>query len=190
MAAGAGWRCRSHADADVARMPLPAVLVVYPESTALLCFPSALPADAWTATRSCCECQLSACRNGSTGCQCSTAGWGHEQSCDRGSCCVGLPCCSCRGNRPLLANQAALPDQPACTHPAWHFCRDMAAGREQYDRADDPRRLRPGEIDPNPESKPARPDPVGEPALCSAAALPFCVFLMGLHWLCLLVCGV
>ena len=26
--------------------------------------------------------------------------------------------------------------------------------------ADDPRRLRPGEIDPNPESKPARPDPV------------------------------
>lgn len=38
----------------------------------------------------------------------------------------------------------------------------MAAGREQYDRADDPRRLRPGEIDPNPESKPARPDPVGK----------------------------
>ena len=33
---------------------------------------------------------------------------------------------------------------------------------------DDPRKLRPGEIDPNPESKPARPDPVdmdedGEP---------------------------
>merc|ERR1719311_1338690 len=26
--------------------------------------------------------------------------------------------------------------------------------------SDDPRRLRPGEIDPNPESKPARPDPV------------------------------
>ena len=25
---------------------------------------------------------------------------------------------------------------------------------------DDPRRLRPGEIDPNPETKPARPDPV------------------------------
>ena len=25
---------------------------------------------------------------------------------------------------------------------------------------DDPRKLRPGEIDPNPESKPARPDPV------------------------------
>ena len=28
------------------------------------------------------------------------------------------------------------------------------------DEADDPRRLRPGEIDPNPECKPARPDPV------------------------------
>jgi pre-mRNA-splicing factor CDC5/CEF1 len=27
------------------------------------------------------------------------------------------------------------------------------------DRLDDPRRLRPGEIDPIPESKPARPDP-------------------------------
>lgn len=31
---------------------------------------------------------------------------------------------------------------------------------ENYEAADDPRRLRPGEIDPNPESKPARPDPV------------------------------
>ena len=29
-----------------------------------------------------------------------------------------------------------------------------------YDAADDPRRLRPGEVDPNPESRPARPDPV------------------------------
>ena len=36
----------------------------------------------------------------------------------------------------------------------------MAAGKETYERADDPRRLRPGEIDPNPESKPARPDAV------------------------------
>lgn len=25
--------------------------------------------------------------------------------------------------------------------------------------ADDPRKLKPGEIDPNPETKPARPDP-------------------------------
>ncbi|EFJ17861.1 hypothetical protein SELMODRAFT_233652 [Selaginella moellendorffii] len=31
---------------------------------------------------------------------------------------------------------------------------------ESYEPADDPRKLRPGEIDPNPESKPARPDPV------------------------------
>ncbi|CAA0828074.1 Cell division cycle 5-like protein [Striga hermonthica] len=31
---------------------------------------------------------------------------------------------------------------------------------ENYEPVDDPRKLRPGEIDPNPESKPARPDPV------------------------------
>ena len=38
---------------------------------------------------------------------------------------------------------------------------DAACAREEgYEGADDPRRLRPGEIDPNPESKPARPDPV------------------------------
>jgi pre-mRNA-splicing factor CDC5/CEF1 len=34
----------------------------------------------------------------------------------------------------------------------------QAAGGEDVD--DDPRRLRPGEIDPNPHTKPARPDPV------------------------------
>eukprot|EP00002_Diphylleia_rotans_P019046 TRINITY_DN3687_c0_g1_i1.p1 TRINITY_DN3687_c0_g1~~TRINITY_DN3687_c0_g1_i1.p1 ORF type:complete len:771 (-),score=197.30 TRINITY_DN3687_c0_g1_i1:470-2782(-) len=38
---------------------------------------------------------------------------------------------------------------------------DAAQGKDEgYDPADDPRRLRPGEIDPNPETKPARPDPV------------------------------
>ncbi len=38
---------------------------------------------------------------------------------------------------------------------------DAASQRdEDYDASDDPRRLRPGEIDPNPESKPARPDAV------------------------------
>ncbi|KAK9842456.1 hypothetical protein WJX81_000971 [Elliptochloris bilobata] len=38
---------------------------------------------------------------------------------------------------------------------------DAAAAKDDtYDPADDPRRLRPGEIDPNPESKPARPDPI------------------------------
>lgn len=31
---------------------------------------------------------------------------------------------------------------------------------QQGEENDDPRRLRPGEIDPNPEIKPARPDPV------------------------------
>ncbi|KAK9928663.1 hypothetical protein M0R45_025787 [Rubus argutus] len=31
---------------------------------------------------------------------------------------------------------------------------------ENYEPGDDPRKLRPGEIGPNPESKPARPDPV------------------------------
>ncbi|XP_010458276.1 PREDICTED: cell division cycle 5-like protein isoform X3 [Camelina sativa] len=38
---------------------------------------------------------------------------------------------------------------------------DLACTKdENYDAADDPRKLRPGEIDPNPEAKPARPDPV------------------------------
>ena len=41
------------------------------------------------------------------------------------------------------------------------YCRDAAASKDDnYDPADDPRRLRPGEIDPNPEAKPARPDPI------------------------------
>nr|WRO64653.1 MYB transcription factor protein [Rosa persica] len=31
---------------------------------------------------------------------------------------------------------------------------------ENYEPGDHPRKLRPGEIDPNPESKPARPEPV------------------------------
>lgn len=35
-----------------------------------------------------------------------------------------------------------------------------AAGTESAPSADDVRRLRPGEIDPDPETKPARPDPV------------------------------
>ncbi|XP_016401300.1 cell division cycle 5-like protein [Sinocyclocheilus rhinocerous] len=38
---------------------------------------------------------------------------------------------------------------------------DKAAQRENEDDVgDDPRKLKPGEIDPNPETKPARPDPV------------------------------
>ncbi|XP_051817041.1 cell division cycle 5-like protein [Antechinus flavipes] len=38
---------------------------------------------------------------------------------------------------------------------------DRAAQRDgEEDAADDPRKLRPGDVDPNPESRPARPDPI------------------------------
>lgn len=38
--------------------------------------------------------------------------------------------------------------------------RDQAQKKEEgEDSTDDPRKLKPGEIDPNPETKPARPDP-------------------------------
>ncbi|KAH6829406.1 cell division cycle 5 [Perilla frutescens var. hirtella] len=37
---------------------------------------------------------------------------------------------------------------------------DAACGKDDEPAGGDPRKLRPGEIDPNPESKPARPDPV------------------------------
>ena len=38
---------------------------------------------------------------------------------------------------------------------------DAACAKDDdYDAGDDPRRLRPGEIDPNPETKPAKPDAV------------------------------
>ncbi len=41
------------------------------------------------------------------------------------------------------------------------FFRDKAAQRDNEEEVgDDPRKLKPGEIDPNPETKPARPDPV------------------------------
>ena len=42
-----------------------------------------------------------------------------------------------------------------------HFVhvRDKAQMKEGEGSEDDPRKLRPGEIDPNPETKPARPDP-------------------------------
>lgn len=39
------------------------------------------------------------------------------------------------------------------------FHRDQAQKREEGETGDDPRKLKPGEIDPNPETKPARPDP-------------------------------
>jgi hypothetical protein len=44
--------------------------------------------------------------------------------------------------------------------PFFNFYRDQAQKKEDgEDTADDPRKLKPGEIDPNPETKPARPDP-------------------------------
>lgn len=39
-------------------------------------------------------------------------------------------------------------------------CRDKAQQKDIEPGEDDPRKLKPGEIDPNPETKPARPDPV------------------------------
>lgn len=44
-------------------------------------------------------------------------------------------------------------------HPNFD-CSDQAQRKEEgEDGVDDPRKLKPGEIDPNPETKPARPDP-------------------------------
>ena len=42
----------------------------------------------------------------------------------------------------------------------YEYLLDQAQKKEEgEDAADDPRKLKPGEIDPNPETKPARPDP-------------------------------
>ncbi|ESN99205.1 hypothetical protein HELRODRAFT_155960 [Helobdella robusta] len=42
----------------------------------------------------------------------------------------------------------------------YEFLLDKAQQRDQEMGDDDPRKLKPGEIDPNPETKPARPDPI------------------------------
>ncbi|EGV95727.1 Cell division cycle 5-related protein [Cricetulus griseus] len=43
----------------------------------------------------------------------------------------------------------------------YDFFLDKTAQRDnQEETTDDPRKLKPGEIDPNPETKPARPDPI------------------------------
>ncbi|TSM77309.1 Cell division cycle 5-like protein [Bagarius yarrelli] len=43
----------------------------------------------------------------------------------------------------------------------YEYLLDKAAQRDnEEDTTDDPRKLKPGEVDPNPETKPARPDPV------------------------------
>lgn len=51
-----------------------------------------------------------------------------------------------------------------CGHVTNYFgliSRDKAAQRDnEEETTDDPRKLKPGEIDPNPETKPARPDPI------------------------------
>uniref|UniRef100_A0ABD2WMM0 Uncharacterized protein n=1 Tax=Trichogramma kaykai TaxID=54128 RepID=A0ABD2WMM0_9HYME len=41
----------------------------------------------------------------------------------------------------------------------YEYLLDQAQKKEEGDDMDDPRKLKPGEIDPNPETKPARPDP-------------------------------
>lgn len=47
------------------------------------------------------------------------------------------------------------------TNSSGLFSRDKAAQRDnEEETTDDPRKLKPGEIDPNPETKPARPDPI------------------------------
>ena len=45
--------------------------------------------------------------------------------------------------------------------------------KEGESSEDDPRKLRPGEIDPNPETKPARPDPtdMDEDGVCSCTCV-------------------
>lgn len=56
--------------------------------------------------------------------------------------------CTCGNTKPVL------------TYTQCVF-RDKAAQRDnEEETADDPRKLKPGEIDPNPETKPARPDPI------------------------------
>nr|UEK51571.1 HOX-like protein 6 [Parasacculina yatsui] len=41
----------------------------------------------------------------------------------------------------------------------YEYLLDQAQKKEDMDEGEDPRKLKPGEIDPNPETKPARPDP-------------------------------
>eukprot|EP00954_Amorphochlora_amoebiformis_P024417 1366165-Amorphochlora_amoeboformis.AAC.2 len=62
------------------------------------------------------------------------------------------------------AKTSTIPELPPPCIKAVTFVyclRDAAQQKSgAIDDKDDPRRLRPGEIDPNPEAKPARPDPV------------------------------
>lgn len=75
----------------------------------------------------------------------------------------------------------------------------MVANKDaDYDPTDDPRRLRPGEIDPNPESKPARPDPIDmdedekemlSEARARLANTKYAILLLGIQCFCCWVHG-
>ena len=89
---------------------------------------------------------LLACRDTTTVCS-SFASCLQLAATGLGACCLTCPQAGCVFS--------------ASPHSVPLPCRDAAAARDDsYDAADDPRRLRPGEIDPNPEAKPARPDPI------------------------------
>ena len=83
-----------------------------------------------------------------------------------------MPCskaCICPEDFSAVSPVAVARASRRASHCLWYILflrlpiqrRDAAAAKDDtYDPADDPRRLRPGEIDPNPEAKPARPDPI------------------------------
>lgn len=74
----------------------------------------------------------------------------------------------------LLCNSLIVPWTGVCL-----LYRDKAQNRET-DAEDDPRKLKPGEIDPNPETKPARPDPVDmdEDGMSLDMWLNFCIGIL------------
>ena len=57
----------------------------------------------------------------------------------------------------LLEKFPCLILTPVCS--SVFFCHSDQAQQREGEEAD-PRKLQPGEIDPNPETKPARPDPI------------------------------
>lgn len=60
-----------------------------------------------------------------------------------------------------MAERSANWPGQTVTNRSWLPLIPQAVSKDvNYDPRDDPRRLRPGEIDPNPEAKPARPDAV------------------------------
>lgn len=69
-----------------------------------------------------------------------------------------------------LKEKSASTGKPTVSKTSWCFSKTNSSGLSSRDKAaqrdneeettDDPRKLKPGEIDPNPETKPARPDPI------------------------------